>query len=500
MRILANSQAPGQLQDLQRSGNVLQRSCGCDRAKRKRLSRQAAANSKRSAAVPPAVAEVLRSPGRPLDAAARRFMESRFGRDFSRVRVHTDAKAAASARAVDALAYTVGTNVVFDAGRYAPGTPAGRKLLAHELAHVVQQEGAGRIDLQSLTIGPADDLYERQASRAGEAVSGPFMPAVAPASSPAALQRQTAGVCGPRVDSQVNAIWSKIKTDFKSWTPDQRDQACVRVLVPVQMPTRLDPHDPMGTLRSAADINGWDVLPLFQGASLWLRSHPIYDSSTGGPCATPSSSNPGGGPYDDAHEDPRTCSNTVEIGGKCWLNGTVNYGTYGIMVRLCHDEFPIKFAFALTVAETLIRAYKKLGSHPEDSSVPISWVRAAYNGGPSGRPAGPGNRPGCQPSCSLDGGVVSWDYVWEPVKPRASATSPFPPPPPIPTLKPPGPAPVVLPPGAKSYIVQPGDSLSKIAAKFYGNPMLWPRIYQANMAEVGPNPNRINPKQKLIIP
>jgi len=94
-------------------------------------------------AAPPIVHETLGSAGEPLDPVARAFMEPRFGRDFSGVRVHTDARASASARAVDALAYTVGEHVVFGAGRYAPATPEGQRLLAHELAHTVQQGALG---------------------------------------------------------------------------------------------------------------------------------------------------------------------------------------------------------------------------------------------------------------------------------------------------------------------------------------------------------------------
>ncbi len=90
---------------------------------------------------PAVVDDVLRSSGAPLDAAAGRELAHRFGHDFSGVRVHTDEHAAASARAVNATAYTVGRDIVFDRGAYAPGTPAGRRLLAHELAHVVQQRG-----------------------------------------------------------------------------------------------------------------------------------------------------------------------------------------------------------------------------------------------------------------------------------------------------------------------------------------------------------------------
>lgn len=77
--------------------------------------------------------------GQPLPLPVKDFFEPRFGHDFSRVRIHTDARAAESASAVGAQAYTVGRDVVFGAGQFAPGTSAGNRLLAHELAHVVQQ-------------------------------------------------------------------------------------------------------------------------------------------------------------------------------------------------------------------------------------------------------------------------------------------------------------------------------------------------------------------------
>lgn len=101
--------------------------------------RRVQANDDEKIAAPPIVQDVLRSPGRPLDPATRRFMEPRFGYDFSRVRVHTDAKSAESARAINALAYTVGQDMVFGAGQYLPETNEGRQLVAHELTHVMQQ-------------------------------------------------------------------------------------------------------------------------------------------------------------------------------------------------------------------------------------------------------------------------------------------------------------------------------------------------------------------------
>jgi len=95
------------------------------------------------ATAPPIVDDVLTQSGQPLDPATRSFMEARLGYDFSRVRVHSGARANASARSVHAHAYTVGDNIVFDAGRFAPQTREGRRLLAHELTHVVQQGAFG---------------------------------------------------------------------------------------------------------------------------------------------------------------------------------------------------------------------------------------------------------------------------------------------------------------------------------------------------------------------
>lgn len=103
-----------------------------------RLSTQASCHTD---AVPESVHRTLAGSGAPLDLGVRHDMEARFGQDFSAVRVHTDAPAARSASDVDALAYTVGSDVVFGTGQYAPGSSGGQRLLAHELTHVVQQGG-----------------------------------------------------------------------------------------------------------------------------------------------------------------------------------------------------------------------------------------------------------------------------------------------------------------------------------------------------------------------
>src|SRR5262249_218466 len=102
------------------------------------LQRKAWGGTIRETSAPAIVDEVLHSPVAPLERKTVEFMEPRFGHDFSRVRVHTDTHAANSAQAVDALAYTVGSNIVFARDQYAPTTGRGRRLIAHELAHVIQ--------------------------------------------------------------------------------------------------------------------------------------------------------------------------------------------------------------------------------------------------------------------------------------------------------------------------------------------------------------------------
>jgi hypothetical protein len=101
-----------------------------------------------SSFAPPIVHEVLHSPGEPLSQRTRVLMETPFGHDLTRVRIHTDSKAAESARAINALAYTAGDHIAFAAGQYAPEDKGGSRLLAHELTHVIQQNRAGRRLLQ----------------------------------------------------------------------------------------------------------------------------------------------------------------------------------------------------------------------------------------------------------------------------------------------------------------------------------------------------------------
>jgi Domain of unknown function (DUF4157) len=123
------------------------------------------------------VHDVINSGGRPLEPDVRADMEGRLGHDFSDVRVHDDSAAAASASSVNAHAYTVGSNVVFQRDKYDPSTEGGKTTLAHELTHVVQQRSGpveGTSASGGIKISNPSDRFEREAAANAERVmSGP---------------------------------------------------------------------------------------------------------------------------------------------------------------------------------------------------------------------------------------------------------------------------------------------------------------------------------------
>ncbi len=181
---------------------LLQRKCACggtpgpsgecEACRKKRLQRksnQPSSSNSHQSEVPPIVHEVLRSPGQPLDRETRAFMEPRFGHDFSNIRVHSDARAAESARAINAHAYTMNQDIVFGTGRYEPERAAGMELLAHELAHSVQQHRAtGMPALKKIALGAPDSVEEREATLAGQVLG---MRAASRAATAPCVQRKT---------------------------------------------------------------------------------------------------------------------------------------------------------------------------------------------------------------------------------------------------------------------------------------------------------------------
>jgi hypothetical protein len=204
---------------------LLQRKCACGgspgptgeceecRKKRQaalnRKARQSEPGPRNDFAVPPVVGEVLHSPGQPLDAATRAFMEPRFGHDFSQVRVHADKHGSESARAVDALAYTVGRHIVFGSEQYVPATVSGKRLIAHELTHVLQQAGFGTQGRDRCSAGTNEAEQEQEAeSRSNSVLSEPTgTPQLAHLRVPEPerrLQRQTQLPGPPPIQSQIN--------------------------------------------------------------------------------------------------------------------------------------------------------------------------------------------------------------------------------------------------------------------------------------------------------
>ena len=122
---------------------VVRRKCAACEEEDKNVQVKSDAQSAAGGDAPPMVHDVLSTPGQPLDAATRAFFEPRFGADFGGVRVHTDSRASESARTIHARAYAYDRHVVFADGQYSLPTEGGRRLLAHELAHVVHQGGEG---------------------------------------------------------------------------------------------------------------------------------------------------------------------------------------------------------------------------------------------------------------------------------------------------------------------------------------------------------------------
>jgi Domain of unknown function (DUF4157) len=163
--------------------------------------------------VPPIVHEVLSSEGQPLDSATRGFFEPRFGYNFGQVRVHSDGKAAESAEAVGALAYTLGSHIVFGAREHTLSTENSRRLLAHELTHVVQQSGAYSLVIQR-QLDPRDpNMWSMFTSTVRQHHPDIYMATLSAAAGESqALQQamESAGV--PSTDTE--------STDFDLWMED----------------------------------------------------------------------------------------------------------------------------------------------------------------------------------------------------------------------------------------------------------------------------------------
>lgn len=398
------------------SSNLLQRKCACGqhtiaggecaacRKKRASTLRRSAVSHRSTGGhvAPPVVHEVLRSPGQPLEATTRAFMEKGFGHDFSSVRVHTDATAAVAAQSVNALAFTVGRDIVFGAGQYKPGTREGRMLIAHELTHTLQQRGASHHATDHLEIAPLTDVAEREAEAAADAIAQgrSFAPAI---THSIRVARQEGCVCGPNVTDQTKKVVGRIKTVFGGWTDQQKTDACHALTDPS---TGKDAYD-VRELRN----QGWIV-----------RYRPE--------CATLCLDNPGKPPcgkfFDDGVKDVNKQVGSVQIETTCHYPGSVNYVTFGVMCNLCWAHLTAialgphpwwspasglvasldAAAYTQEAMLALIWAYKGdrwiFGDEAKNYEASKKWANAGYAGWPAASASTPtGDRPDCTPTCPL---------------------------------------------------------------------------------------------------
>jgi hypothetical protein len=182
------------------------------------------------------VEKVTDSSGNPLDAKTRTMMEARFGWDFGRVRVHTNDPAAASAQAVNARAYTIGEDMVFARGQYAPQTSDGNRLLAHELTHVIQQGGYPSPATAPVRIGAPSEAPEQEAdhnektapeSRGAILEIGGAKERKILHSDPSSRLRRAVYTVGPlQIQIDYGLIWfiptsdfvTEIETRYSTWT------------------------------------------------------------------------------------------------------------------------------------------------------------------------------------------------------------------------------------------------------------------------------------------
>jgi hypothetical protein len=234
------------------------------------------------------------SPGYPLDEGTRDFMESRFGTDFSDVRVHDDSRSARSAEALSANAYTAGRDIYFGAGKYAPSSSHGQRLLAHELTHTVQQPEQGPALQSVLRVSSPMDPLEDEAERASEAVvSGTVLPEISsgeglvardvkeqPYSTSKAMNRPTEGISADnwvlkhatnliaKVGYELSLADPAITTPFVSWKAGQQRPFLIGLWQPFwegranawsMLSETLAPDRPKKAVNSGRDCDPWDI-------------------------------------------------------------------------------------------------------------------------------------------------------------------------------------------------------------------------------------------------
>ncbi|WP_144183049.1 hypothetical protein [Elioraea rosea] len=246
-------------------------------------------------------------------------------------------------------------------------------------------------------------------------------------------------VCGPDVTAQTASVWARVQADFAGWSDTQKCASCTSLVNPIiqgsDPPSQQMVETGLQALWETGNVvvggqgvllglglnlnrDAFDTLGLYLGSASYLRAPPYSP-----PCGQPGSPNPSAEANDRVHETPSTCATTVQIGPECWVSGTANYGTYGIMMHACYDWLAAGGAcwlpsslFSRTATIVLVQAYKRLDR--DDPEPPTRWALATYDGGASAYASG-GNRPNCPTSCPMPYSGAPFSYVWEPVVPRA---------------------------------------------------------------------------------
>jgi hypothetical protein len=251
--------------------------------------------------IPAHVQHAISSGGRPLDRETRSFYESRFRYDFSGIRVHTDANAEQSAKAIKALAYTIGKNIVFGENQYRPESESGKALIAHELVHTIQQNG--QINRQEDFDAGVSEPRDADVPIAGV----PELSVLEASPPPELATPQRQNICGPDITSALGAVYSRVETYFRSKSWFEKRRSCMA----------LDVDFPFAFVNP---IMAWDTKELFLPNTSFLDS---YFTASG--CGSPRGAGCPTDPTRHLCETSGTCGNSVIVGGKCMLAGTANY-------------------------------------------------------------------------------------------------------------------------------------------------------------------------------
>ncbi len=323
----------------------------CSACEEEKVQRKEGKGTDTTNEAPSIVSEALQSTSTPLDTNTRSLMEERIGYDFSAVKIHTGSLATKSAQAINALAYTSGNSIVFNAGQYAPETPSGKRLLAHELTHVVQQN----VTVHSKRVQRTTDPYYESLAGLDRGFARQSL------TQDAIMGKKYFAVCGPynlvfsfpkaytgTYPYQLNGksieqkgIYVKIEISYSETQPSGNCTK-MRIIQVIQNVTKssqgnmqaTDPDDPTRQARSGwgdpnAASRGWriDTVNNTQDPFYSGLTHASKEGSAASPAVLWDSPS-----YEIAETNTgkefRTCAVCEDASGKQWVAGCVSWGFY----------------------------------------------------------------------------------------------------------------------------------------------------------------------------